>query len=152
MTDKEAIAIIRKEILCVSRDCDIERSCGRCDLVMPDREPIIEAYKMAIEALENYISLEDIKAEPYFWEKCPYYEPDMMFDGKDEYDCGKCKYKDKSVLEDIKAEIGEAYPYFDSADVHWGFNICIDIIDKHISELKGENNDITEWVDSKTET
>ena len=41
-------------------------------------------------------------------------------------------------LEKIKTEIGEAYPYFDSADVHWGFNICIDIIDKHISELKGE--------------
>lgn len=50
--------------------------------------------------------------------------------------------RDKRVLvtelEKIKAEIGEAYPYFDSADVHWGFNICRDIIDKHISELKGE--------------
>ena len=43
------------------------------------------------------------------------------------------------VLRKVKAEIREAYPYFDSADVHWGFNICIDIIDKHISELKGEN-------------
>ena len=43
-------------------------------------------------------------------------------------------------LEKIKAEIGEAYPYFDSADVHWGFNICRDILDNHIKELKGENN------------
>ena len=41
-------------------------------------------------------------------------------------------------LKKIKEERGEAYPYFDSADVHWGFNICRDIIDKHISELKGE--------------
>ena len=59
MTDKEAIAIIRKEILCVSRDCDIERSCGSCDLVMPDREPIIEAYKIAIESLENQKTLQE---------------------------------------------------------------------------------------------
>lgn len=34
-----------------------------------------------------------LKQEPFFWEKCPYYEPDMMFDGKDEYDMGQCKYK-----------------------------------------------------------
>lgn len=44
-------------------------------------------------------------------------------------------------LEKIKSEIGEAYPYFDSADVHWGFNICRDILDNHIKELKGENNE-----------
>lgn len=42
--------------------------------------------------------------------------------------------------EEIKAEILEAYPYFDSADVHWGFDICRDIVDNHIKELKGENN------------
>ena len=61
-----------------------------------------------------------------------------------EYDKGYAKgYSDGRAslieeLEKIKTEIGEAYPYFDSADVHWGFNICRDIIDKHISELKGE--------------
>lgn len=44
-------------------------------------------------------------------------------------------------LKKIKEEIGEAYPYFDSADVHWGFDICRDIIDNHINELKGENNE-----------
>ena len=53
MTKEDAIAIIRKEYLCVDRDCDIERSCGKCDLVMPDKEPILEAYKMAIEALQQ---------------------------------------------------------------------------------------------------
>lgn len=53
MTNEEAIAIIRKEYLCVDRDCDIERSCGKCDLVMPSKEPILQAYKLAIKALEQ---------------------------------------------------------------------------------------------------
>jgi hypothetical protein len=53
MTNDEAKAIIRKEYLCVDRDCDIERSCGKCDLMMPSKEPILEAYKMAMEALEE---------------------------------------------------------------------------------------------------
>jgi NADH pyrophosphatase NudC (nudix superfamily) len=53
MTREEAIAIIRKEYLCVDRDCDIEKNCGRCDLMMPSKEPILEAYKMAIQALEQ---------------------------------------------------------------------------------------------------
>ena len=51
MTNEEAIAIIRKEYLCVDRDCDIERSCGKCDLAMPSKEPILQAYKLAIKAL-----------------------------------------------------------------------------------------------------
>ena len=53
MTREEAIAIIRKEYLCVDRDCDIERSCGKCDLAMPSKEPILQAYKLAIKALEQ---------------------------------------------------------------------------------------------------
>ena len=53
MTREEAIALIRKEYLCVSRDCDIERSCGKCDLVMPSKEPILQAYDMAIKALDQ---------------------------------------------------------------------------------------------------
>ena len=53
MTIDEAMAIIRKEYLCVDRDCDIERNCGKCDLMMPSKEPILEAYKMAIKALER---------------------------------------------------------------------------------------------------
>lgn len=60
MTKAEAIEIIKKEYLCVNRNCDIERSCGKCDLVMPDKEPILEAYKMAIKALST---IDDIKAE-----------------------------------------------------------------------------------------
>lgn len=53
MTRDEAKAIIRKEYLCVDRDCGIEKKCGKCDLVMPSKEPILEAYKMAIKALEQ---------------------------------------------------------------------------------------------------
>lgn len=53
MTNNEAVSIIRKEYLCVDRDCDIERNCGKCDLVMPSKEPILQAYKMAIKALEQ---------------------------------------------------------------------------------------------------
>lgn len=53
MTNKQAIEIIRKEYLCVDRDCDIERSCGKCDLMIPTKEPILEAYKMAISALSD---------------------------------------------------------------------------------------------------
>ena len=53
MTPSEALSIIRKEYLCVDRDCDIERSCGKCDLMMPSKEPILQAYKMAIQALET---------------------------------------------------------------------------------------------------
>lgn len=52
MNREQAIAIIRKEYLCVDRDCDIEKNCGKCDLMMPNKEPILEAYKMAIKALE----------------------------------------------------------------------------------------------------
>ena len=51
MSREQAIAIIRKEYLCVDRDCDIERSCGKCDLMIPSKEPILEAYKVAIKAL-----------------------------------------------------------------------------------------------------
>ena len=53
MSNEEAIAIIHKEYLCVDRDCDIERSCGKCDLMMPSKEPILEAYKVAIKALSQ---------------------------------------------------------------------------------------------------
>lgn len=59
MTNEEAIAIMRKEYLCVDRDCDIERSCGKCDLMMPTKEPILDAYKMAIKALETIPKYKD---------------------------------------------------------------------------------------------
>lgn len=60
MTNDEAKAIIRKEYLCVDRDCDIERSCGKCDLMMPSKEPILEAYKMAMDALEQITKIADL--------------------------------------------------------------------------------------------
>ena len=53
MTREEAIEVIRKEYACVDADCDIERSCGKCELHMPSKEPILKAYKMAIQALEQ---------------------------------------------------------------------------------------------------
>ena len=53
MTNEEAKAIIQKEYLCVDRDCDIERSCGKCDLMMPSKEPILQAYKIAMQVLSQ---------------------------------------------------------------------------------------------------
>lgn len=63
MTREEAIVIIRKEYQCVDRDCDIERSCGKCDLMIPSKEPILQAYEIAIKALENEPILDKIKEE-----------------------------------------------------------------------------------------
>ena len=63
MTNEEAKAIIRKEYLCVDRDCDIERNCGKCDLMMPSKEPILEAYKMSMKALDQESVLAKIRAE-----------------------------------------------------------------------------------------
>lgn len=60
MTNEEAKAIIRKEYLCVDRDCDIERSCGKCDLMIPSKEPILQAYKMAMDALEQITKIADL--------------------------------------------------------------------------------------------
>lgn len=42
--------------------------------------------------------VEALGQESYFWEKCPYYEPDIMFDEKDEYDMGKCTYKQEPKM------------------------------------------------------
>lgn len=60
MTNEEAKAIIRKKYLCVDRDCDIEKSCGRCDLMIPSKEPILQAYKMAMDALDQITKIADI--------------------------------------------------------------------------------------------
>ena len=59
MTNEEAIKIIRNEYLCVDKDCDIEKSCRKCPYAMPTKEPILEAYNMAIKALENIGHLTD---------------------------------------------------------------------------------------------
>lgn len=60
MTNEEAKAIIRKEYLCVDRDCDIERSCGKCDLMIPSKEPILQAYKMGMDALDQITKIADL--------------------------------------------------------------------------------------------
>ena len=60
-----------------------------------ERESQIQTYKTCLEALEQ---------DYYFWEKCPYYEPDMMFDGKDEYDMGQCKYKQEPCEDAISRQ------------------------------------------------
>ena len=63
MNREEAIEIIRKEYACVDADCNIERSCGKCDLMMPSKEPILEAYKMAINALSQEPTDENLHRE-----------------------------------------------------------------------------------------
>lgn len=52
MTNTEAIAILNNEIACLQRDCE-RIECADCDLILPSAEPIIEAFNMAITALEN---------------------------------------------------------------------------------------------------
>ena len=47
------IQILQNEYQCVDRDCDIERSCGKCDLMMPSKDPILKAYKIAIQAIKD---------------------------------------------------------------------------------------------------
>ena len=66
MTNEQARAIICKEYLCVDRDCDIERSCGKCDLMMPSKEPILQAYKMAMDALQKLEQIEQIINAPVY--------------------------------------------------------------------------------------
>lgn len=63
MDREKAIEIIRKELLCVDRDTCKREECKSCDLVMPSKEPIIEAYKMAIKALEQEHILDKIRTE-----------------------------------------------------------------------------------------
>ena len=76
MTKEEAIEVIRKEYACVDADCDIERNCGRCELHMPSKEPILKAYEMAIQALSQEPSgdvvsrqavMRLIENKPYDW-------------------------------------------------------------------------------------
>jgi hypothetical protein len=66
MTREEAIKIIQNEYKCVDRECDIERSCGKCPYMIPTKEPILQAYEMAIQALsqepcDDAISREDVQ-------------------------------------------------------------------------------------------
>jgi hypothetical protein len=53
MTREDAIKIIQNEYKCVDRECDIERSCGKCPYMIPTKETILQAYGMAIQALSQ---------------------------------------------------------------------------------------------------
>ena len=65
MTREEAIKVLKNEIKCVNSECDIENNCGKCPYSMPTKEPIIQAYNMAISALkqqpcEDAVSRQDV--------------------------------------------------------------------------------------------
>lgn len=75
VTKYEAIDILKNEIACVKgNDGKCDRDCFHCDLVLPEEE-ILEAYDMAINALEDI--------EPDHCEDCQ------------EFDCWMCQYKAK---------------------------------------------------------
>lgn len=57
--EQQAIEILWKEYKCVDRDCDIERSCGKCDLMIPTKEPILQAYEIAIRSINLIDCLTD---------------------------------------------------------------------------------------------
>lgn len=59
MTNEQAIKIIQNEYKCVDQECDIERSCGKCPYMMPTKEPILQAYGMAIQALSSWEEYSD---------------------------------------------------------------------------------------------
>ena len=64
MTQQEAREYMENEIRCVQRSKFCDRDCGKCDLVKEDK-PLIEAYGLAVLALEKQIPkkpvVEDIK-------------------------------------------------------------------------------------------
>lgn len=75
MDIQRAIEVIENEIACVKgNDGKCDRDCFHCDLVLPEEE-ILEAYDMAINALEDI--------EPDHCEDCQ------------EFDCWMCQYKAK---------------------------------------------------------
>ena len=110
MTIEQAIAIIHQEYLCVDRDCNIEKNCGKCDLAMPSKEPILEAYNMAIKALSS-------SENPNKW---------MAADVLNHW-------IGEEVLDKIRAEIDEQYdrvhPY--NISCAEGLEMALDIIDKY---------------------
>lgn len=107
MTNKEteAIAILQKEYLCVNRNCNIERSCAKCDLMMPNKEPILQAYKTAIEALEKQgpkwipVSEELPDKEGYYVCSVRYMYPPYNF-----FEPEKVKYMDDVTIQKFDGE------------------------------------------------
>lgn len=64
MTREEAIKIIQNEYKCVDRECDIEKSCGKCPYMIPSKEPILKAYEMAIQVLSQEPTVTTNNNEP----------------------------------------------------------------------------------------
>ena len=114
MTRAEAITIIKREYSCVNRNCDIERSCGKCDLVMPDKEPILEAYKMAIKALEQ---------EPFINKPC--------------VSSGVCEYDKNKVLDKIRAELHATAEMHEDGDYY----LRDEWIDEYFDKYKAESEE-----------
>ena len=111
MTRAEAIAIIRKEYLCVDRDCDIERSCGKCDLMMPSKEPILEAYKIAINSLKV----------------------DEMYDLAEE---NADEFISKSHIKSLGEEMRITQKSITDEKVLLGFNMAVALCNKHLGEKR----------------
>lgn len=118
MTREEAIKVIQKEYKCVDRDCDIERSCYKCDLMMPTKEPILEAYKMAIDALKFDI---DQYCKEHF----------VVMVDEDVWDKAEKALEQEPILDKIKAEIREFSVIDESGTYRISTYLVDQIIDKY---------------------
>ena len=126
---EQAIQILQKEYLCVDRDCDIERSCGKCDLMMPSKEPILKAYKVAIQAIKDLDKMNDIAL-------------DLAAENDDLIEILGVIKAETDILDKIRAEIQSEVDKFtgrrDMDDyecgLYYGHSCDIDIIDKYRKE------------------
>lgn len=141
MTNEEAIEVLEQDLPC------------------ENDEDLIEAMAMAIEALEQQpcedcISRGAVKAYAYHRTMYPNFEdyvdklPPVTPKGKSEYEHDHevvKAYNDGQayILDKIRAEI-EQESQAETLKLHWsvamGLDKAIDIIDKHISELRGDTD------------
>ena len=59
MTEAEAKEYMKNEIRCIQRASYCDRDCAKCNLVK-EEEPLLEAFGMAIKALEKQIAKKPI--------------------------------------------------------------------------------------------
>lgn len=78
MTENEAVKLMLNEIVCINtadhNEC--ERDCASCSLVK-DTDKLLEAYKMAIQALEKQTPKKPLR--DYCWH-CPNCEEETYWD------------------------------------------------------------------------